>query len=234
LTTLDINNWQGVQSEVLNRINSRFWKPGDLIPNEAELAREFGCARATVNRALRAVADQGLLDRRRKAGTRVAMHPVRKATLSIPIIRQEIEDKNLSYSYALISREVKKPPIDIRAQLNLDSDKKALHVQALYLADDHPYVSEDRWVNIDAVRSILDVDLAQQNANEWLVANAPYTRGYFSFSAINADSRTAELLGANTGDALFVVHRRTWNADTAVTAVKLTFHSGYGMKTSVR
>ena len=64
-----INTWQDVQREVLGRIQNRVWKPGDIIPNEVDLAKEFGCARATVNRALQAVADSGLLDRRRKAGT---------------------------------------------------------------------------------------------------------------------------------------------------------------------
>ena len=67
--------------------------PGEFIPNEADLALELGCARTTVNRALRAVAETGLLDRRRKVGTKVTTNPVRKATISIPIIRQEIEDK---------------------------------------------------------------------------------------------------------------------------------------------
>ena len=87
----EFNSWQSVQAEVLRRINAREWKPGDFIPNEAELAIEFGCARATVNRALRALAESGLLDRRRKAGTRVSLNPVRKATLDIPVIRYEIE-----------------------------------------------------------------------------------------------------------------------------------------------
>ena len=93
-----INTWQDVQREVLGRIQNRVWKPGDIIPNEVDLAKEFGCARATVNRALQAVADSGLLDRRRKAGTRVAVNPVRKATLEIPIIRQEIEQRGPALS----------------------------------------------------------------------------------------------------------------------------------------
>ena len=46
-----------------------------MIPGEEALAREFGCARATVNRALRDLAEAGVLERRRKAGTRVALQP---------------------------------------------------------------------------------------------------------------------------------------------------------------
>ena len=83
-------NWRDVMAEVERRIYSREWQPGQSIPNEADLAIELGCARVTMNRALRTLAEIGLLDRRRKAGTRVALHPVSKATLSIPLLRNEI------------------------------------------------------------------------------------------------------------------------------------------------
>lgn len=233
MSAAEINNWQDVQAEVLNRIHSRRWKPGDLIPNETELAREFGCARATVNRALRAVAEAGFLDRRRKAGTRVATHPVRKAVLSIPIIRQEIEAGNQAYSYRLLSRKVRKPPIGVRAQMNLPASCEALHVVALHLADNRPYVSEDRWINFQAVPDILNADLAALSANEWLVANAPFTGGDFVFSALKADRETAERLGVEPGDALFVIDRMTWTGETAITAVRLTYRPGYRMHSRV-
>jgi len=91
------------------------WKPGDLIPNEADLALEFGCARTTVNRALRALAETGLLDRRRKAGTRVAAQPVAKATLDIAVIRQEVEARGQTYSYRRIARAEQVPPTPVSA-----------------------------------------------------------------------------------------------------------------------
>ena len=81
---------QSIATEVRRRIVEREWRQGDRIPDEADLATEFGAARATVNKALQLLADEGLLDRRRRAGTRVAAAPVRKATFTIPIIREQI------------------------------------------------------------------------------------------------------------------------------------------------
>jgi len=227
------NNWQAVEAEVLSRIRSRHWKPGDLIPNEAELAEEFGCARATVNRALRSIADNGLIDRRRKSGTRVARYPVRKATLNIPIIRQEIERRNQDYSYVMVSSKPEVPPFHILGNMKLTSTDRVLHHQSVHLADGRPYVASDRWINIEAVPQILNVDLSTTSANEWLVANAPFTRGDISFTATPADEITAERLNAKPGDALFVIDRTTWNKDTAITCVRLTFHPDYRMQTVV-
>ena len=87
MKNLETNSWQKVHNIILNNIQKRKWKPGDLIPNEVDLAMELGCARTTVNRALRAIADAGIVERKRKAGTRVRVIPITKAIFKIPIIR---------------------------------------------------------------------------------------------------------------------------------------------------
>lgn len=89
-----------IASEVRRRILDREWRQGDRIRDEADLAVEFGAARATVNKALQVLADEGLLDRRRRAGTRVAVDPVRKAILTIPIVREQIEGAGMAYTAA--------------------------------------------------------------------------------------------------------------------------------------
>ncbi len=230
---LELRSWQAVQDEVLRRLHAREWRPGDQIPNEADLAAEFGCARATVNRALQALADAGLLDRRRKAGTVVTMHPVRKATLDIPIIRLEIEGRGQTYGYALLSSHRKRPPADIRAAMQLRSDASLLHLTSLHIADGKPYVYEDRWINIASVPAILDVDLEKKNANEWLVMHAPFTAGDIALSATGATKEEAEILGTQSGEALFMIERCTWDGETAITSVRLTFAPGYQMRTTI-
>ena len=231
MTAPNLNNWKAVEAEVLFRIQSRQWEPGQLIPNEVDLAEEFGCARATVNRALRSVAENGLLDRKRKAGTRVATNPVRRATLTIPVLREEIESRNQVYSYAVFSSKQEEPPLHIRANMRLNNGERMLHHQSAHLADGKTYVISDRWVNLEAVPNILDADFSTVSANEWLVANAPFTNGDIAFSATIADKFTADRLGTKGGEALFAIDRTTWNNEFAITTVRLIFHPGYQMHT---
>ena len=63
--------YRDIKQRVLRRMREKTWIPGTLLPGEVELAKEFGCARATVNRAMRELADEGILSRKRKSGTAV-------------------------------------------------------------------------------------------------------------------------------------------------------------------
>lgn len=226
-------NWQSVQDEVLRRIHAREWKPGDLIPNEADLAVEFGCARSTVNRALRSLAESGLLDRRRKAGTRVAAQPVAKATLDIAVIRHEVEAKGSKYGYQLLRREMAVPPARVCGAMQTPGDAALLHVRALHLADDAPYAVEDRWINTGIVPQACDEDFTTISANEWLLKNAPYTHGYIAFSAAQVSREDAEILGVADQSAVFAIDRLTWDNAASVTKVQLLFTPGYQLRTQL-
>ena len=233
MTTTEINSWQSVKAEVMRRIIERIWLPGDMIPNEINSAEEFGCARATVNRAMRALADEGLLERRRKAGTRVALNPIRKATLEIPITRLEVEQRGWAWRHTVLERSEAPPSVAVASRLGLSDTVEMLHVRSLHYADNQPFLYEDRWVNLCEVAAIRDVNLQEIDANEWLVQNTPLTKGDISFSAANATSQEAELLQAIEGEAIFVIDRTTWNADIPVTIVRLAYAPGYRMHTEI-
>ncbi|MEP3346686.1 MAG: UTRA domain-containing protein [Litoreibacter sp.] len=233
MNTPKFRNWQSVQTEVLRRIHAREWRPGDLIPNEADLALEFGCARTTVNRALRAVAETGVLDRRRKAGTRVAVQPVAKATLNIAVIRNEVEDAGHSYDYQRIKRREIAPPPSVSKAMKTPPDQWLLHVCALHLADGASYAYEDRWINPAVVPSILDENFETISANEWLLKHAPYTHGEIKFSATSATQGEADVLQCPLQSALFTIDRITWDIDTAVTSVRLLFGPGHQIRTDI-
>ncbi|MCX7560252.1 GntR family transcriptional regulator [Sulfitobacter sp. F26204] len=226
-------NWQSVQEEVRRRIHARIWKPGDLIPNEADLALEFGCARTTVNRALRALADAGVLDRRRKAGTRVAAQPVAKATLQIALIKTEIRERGQDYSYQRLTRSKSIPPAAISDVMQTAQSRALLHIRALHLADDKPYAFEDRWINTDVVPSARAEAFDMLSPNEWLLTHTPYTHGEIAFSATEATADEAAVLKCAEGSALFAIDRMTWDGARSVTKVRLLFRPGHQLRTNL-
>ena len=233
MSSPQFNSWQAIQDEVLRRIHVRDWPPGHVIPGEADLAREFGCARATVNRALRTLAEAGILERRRKAGTRVALHPVSRATVDIPILRREIEERGQAHGYRLLDRETGSPPAWARLALCPERPEPCLHVRALHLADGTPFALEDRWINLATLPEAADRDFSTLSANEWLVATAPYTHGEIAFTAAAAGRTEARDLGCAPGAPVFVIDRTTWDHGRAITTVRLSYAPGYQIHTRI-
>ena len=223
--------FRDVKADILEKITSGTWQPGSLIPNELDLAETYGCARATVNRAMRELADEGLIERRRKAGTRVRMAPVRQARFDIPIVRQEIEEQGAAYRYFLVSRAIVAAPDWLRARLTLAAGAEVLHLVCMHYADGVPYQHEDRWINLDALPQARDADFSELGPNEWLVSAIPYSDAEISFSATLADAEMADYLGSTEGAALFTVERLTWWQDKANTYVRLSFRPGHRMTT---
>lgn len=210
-----------IKAEMLRRIATRVWPPGALIPGEEALAQEFGAARATVNRALQELARSGLVERKRKAGTRVALHPVREARLSIPIVRREVEAKGATYGYQLLGRQGDFAPRAVTARLGLPRGKRMLHVVSLHLADGAPYQFENRWINADTVPPVRNESFERVGPNEWLVENAPFSRAEFSFHADRAGADEADALGVAEGEAVLVADRATWLLDQPITLVRM-------------
>ncbi len=227
------HTWQSVRAELQRRISQRIWPPGQLIPTEAELAREFGCARATVSRAMRELADAGQIDRRRKAGTRVVHTPVRRASFEIPIIRLEVESRGAAWSQRILESRTLKPPVLIANRLMLPDGHPALHLRCLHFADRQAFVYEDRWINIEAVPTIASADLQAISANEWLVQQAPFTRGEFNLSAAAASSTEAKLLDVPVGAPLLIIERITFDLAQAITCVRLAYPPGYRINTRI-
>jgi GntR family transcriptional regulator, histidine utilization repressor len=233
MSALPVNSWRAVRAEILRRIKERIWQPGDLIPNEADLAAELGCARATVNRAMRAVAEAGYVDRKRKAGTRVSLNPVRKATLDIPVIRYEVEGRGAIWGYNLLEYMQCAPPGRISRLLKRDRALPLLYIASVHYADQKPFVYEERWLNPGAVPAAKSVDFQTISANEWLVRNAGFTHGDIALSAANASAAEAQILETTTGKALFVIDRKTWNGDSLITVVRLCYAPGFRMHTTI-
>jgi GntR family histidine utilization transcriptional repressor len=224
-------SYHDIKANVLARIRSDIWPPGASLPGEIELAKEFGCARATVNRAMRELVDDGILERKRKAGTKVKSFPSRRAQFSISIIREEILSTGAEYRYALVERNVITAPGWLSSRIDIPKDTKVLHVRCMHYAGNNPYQFEDRWINLTAVPNAGEFDFEDMGPNEWLVREVPFTDGELVFSATNASNEIANYLNTSDGAAIFTIERTTWLDELSVTYARLYFARDYKMTT---
>lgn len=184
---------------------------------------QYGCARMTVNKALSALAEAGLIVRRRRAGSFVARPRVQAAVLEIADIQAEISARGHEYGYRLLRR-----------RLSTASHKKAhetmpaaggplLALHCLHIASGRPFALEERTINLAAVPEAAKVDFAKTPPGTWLLGHVPWTEAQHRITAVNADRNTARLLNVPASAACLSLERRTWRGKEPITYVRQLF-----------
>ena len=232
-TGSDLAAWRMIRADLLRRIQTGAWKPGDHIPNEVELAETYRCTRSTVSRALRDLAGAGFLVRRRKGGTRVAPNPTRKAPLDVPIIGDAIEKAGHAHGYTLIAAALEPAPPEATRALGMPEGSVLYHLEALHCADGRPHQYETRWLNLDAAPGILDADLKSTPIDEWLLEFAPLTHAEIGIVAVPAEGEPARHLEARSGEALLLIERTSFRLSKPLGFLQLFHRAGYRITTSI-
>jgi GntR family histidine utilization transcriptional repressor len=208
-----------IRRAIETRILSGEWAPGAKVPGDAELAGQYGCARMTANKALSALAQAGLIERRRRAGSFVARPRSQAMVLEITDLAAEMAARGSCYTWQLLHRrELRSAALGPMAPL--------LETEGVHHADDAPLAFERRLINLAEVPAIAAADLAREAPGTWLLAHAPWTQAEHRISAEAATPALARALACPPGSACLTVHRRTWRGDTPVTLVTQHFAPG--------
>ena len=211
--------YEEIRAEILRRINSRDWPAGFAVPHEEKLAEEFSVARGTVRRALASLVDAGLIERKRRAGTRVVGRKSHSSTLTIPIVRHEIEAGGRRYGYKLLQSGPCGADRDLQGVFK---GAPLQHVLCLHLSDGTPYQLEDRLVNLSAVPEAGAQDFSEISPNEWLVRRAPYSSIRTTLRAEPATGADARYLKLRKGEGIFVIERQTRLKTVPLTFVRMS------------
>lgn len=212
---------QRIRGEIEGRILSGEWRPGFRIPFEHELMAQYGCSRMTVHKAISELAGQGLLIRRRRAGSFVASPRIHSAVLDISDIQAEILQRGQAYAYELLEQRIR-PPADPEEE-TLAAGEDLLSITSLHRAGGAGFAFEERVISLASVPDARTVDFSLVAPGAWLLDHVPWTEAEHRISAENAKGRAAAVLGITAGAACLILERRTWRGENGVTAVRQTF-----------
>jgi GntR family transcriptional regulator, histidine utilization repressor len=196
-----------------------------LMPSEAELVAQFGVSRMTVNRALRELQAEGLVQRRQGAGTFAApLHPV-ASTLTIRDLHAEIEARgHLHEARVVVLREEAATPL-LAAQLGLAAGAPVFHSLIVHLESGVPLQCEDRYVNPAWAPGYLGVDFTRTTPTHYLLQVAPLWEAQYTIEATLPTAQEAKWLGIDASHPCLVVVRRTVNRNVPITIARLV-HPG--------
>jgi GntR family histidine utilization transcriptional repressor len=215
--------YQRIRGDIEARILSGEWPPGHRVPFEHELMAEYGCSRMTVNKVLSTLAANGLITRRRRAGSVVASPSTERAVLEIQDFALDAARTGTVYRFKILHQAIE--PLDAAAaqRIGLSVGTKMLAITTLHLMDEVPGAYEQRLINLASVPKADKERFSDEPPGTWLLKRVPWTDAEHSVRAVNADSALAKRLQIETGSACLVLERRTWQAGTFVTEARITY-----------
>ena len=213
--------YQRIRNDIEASIMSGDWPPGHRVPFEHELMESYACSRMTVNKVISALAEAGLVVRRRRAGSFVARPRAPSAVLQIPDLRAEVEKRGERYGFRLLECMRRAASAPDRTRLGVAARTPVLALRCLHEAAGRPFAVEDRVINLRAVPDALQQDFSTVPPNTWLVGHVPWTEAEHRITACNADKSVAAELQIEPGAACLVIDRTTWRGGEPITAVRM-------------
>ncbi len=214
-----------VKQWLKSQLSQGRWPPGALMPSEAELVAQFAVSRMTVNRALRELQTEGLVERVQGVGTFAAQLGRISSTLTIRDLHEEIEARgHRHHAEVHITREERatKP---LARQLGLEPGAPVFHSLIVHHDNGVALQCEDRYVNPSWAPDYLSVDFTQTTPTNYLLQVAPLWEAQYTIEASAPTEQEARLLGIGRAEPCLVVVRRTVSRSVPITLARLV-HPG--------
>ncbi len=215
--------YEQIRRAIAGKIANRDWRPGERIPFESQLCQMFGTSRMTVSRAISSLVDNGMLVRRRRAGTFIAAQQSIHAPLTITAARQEVELSGCKYSWSITDRRTLTADAEDCPHQQFGVGHPLLRTKCLHFANDAPYMFETRWTSLERAGSIAGEEFTDQAPGEWLLRHVPWNQARHVIRAIGADPPIAGQLQIIPGSPCLQIERTTFFKTGPVTIAVLTY-----------
>jgi GntR family transcriptional regulator len=146
--------YQRLRDDIASRINRREWRPGGLIPSEAELAAQHGVAIGTVRKAIDQLVAEGVLERQQGRGTFVRRARFNSSLFRFFRFQSESGERQIPQS-RILRRKVVAAPTAVASALRLPQGAPVISLSRLRLIDGEPLLAEEIWLPKSRFEAVL-------------------------------------------------------------------------------
>lgn len=144
---------------IREQIEEGCYQPGDEMPSEIQLAKEYGINRLTVHNAITALVNEGIIKRVQGKGLYVSAGLTERNLGELGGFTQTIRKQDAVPSRKLLFREVRPAGIKYARLLNVKEDSQIIYLRRLFLSDGEPVSIEETYIPYEICPDLEKVDL---------------------------------------------------------------------------
>ncbi|WP_298679960.1 GntR family transcriptional regulator [uncultured Lentibacter sp.] len=185
-------------------------RDGETLPGEQKLAEAFSVSRVTVRRALDALAQGGLIERRIGSGTRVRARAAsgQRAEMNFNTLMPQLVEMGQKTTARLLSFSYGSAPDFVASAMGLGGAAKVQIATRVRLAGDVPFSHLTTYVPAQIAQNYSENDLATTPLFKLLERSGVQIKeAHQSVSAMLAGPDVAEALEVEVGSALLSLRR---------------------------
>ena len=206
-TVSDTPAYRRIQLALQKRIEAGELQPGDSVPSERELARSYEVSLMTARHALAEMEREGLVDRRRGAGTFVALPKIHFNRLAS--FTEQMASRGLPARSRILCASVVEGEQEAAARLSLAPHSRLVKIERLRQSGEQPFAVESCYLAAEEFQALLSLPLERRSLFSTLERDYGIELAYSDeeVDATAASARTAELLGIHAGSPLLRIRQ---------------------------
>ena len=199
--------YQKIQRAIRQRIEAKQLKPGDAVSSERELARIHNVSLMTARHALATLEREGVVERRRGAGTFVA--PPRIQFNKLMSYTEQMASRGLTPSSKVVNAKIVEDEQEIAARLGLGAASRMVKIERVRLTTDEPFAMETCYLPAAEFSELINAPLARGSLFAVLERDYGIELAYADeeVDATVAEGRVAQLLNLRVGAPLLRIRQ---------------------------
>ncbi|MGI3124734.1 UTRA domain-containing protein [Nitratireductor sp. PBL-C9] len=216
-----------IQTDLETRILSGQWHTGYRIPTEKELSEHYACSRITVSKVLMLLAQKGLIETRKRAGSFVRRPMAHSIILQILDPASVAEQMGQPYRYEFIDQVEREADADDCTHLRTQQDDRdnVLAVRCRHHIGGRIYCYEERLINLDLLPEARSVDFETTPPGDWLIDHLPWRSGDVEIGSALVDETLSDRLALAPGAAVMNIER-VIHANGAAVSYGMAWYAG--------
>jgi len=216
--------YQRIRSVIWKRIESGQLKPGDVVDSERELAKIHRVSLMTARHALTSLEREGLVERRRGAGTFVA--PPKIHFNKLMSYSEQMASRGLVAGSELLCSKIIDYEPEIAARLAITPNHRLVKVERLRHAANEPFALEVCYLSAEEFGGLISAGLGRGSLFSILEHDFGVELAHADeeVDATAADARIAELLGVPRGAPLLRIRQVIYSTKGKATIYGLGFY----------